>query len=109
MAPDNIAAELRAGLRRLMVLVCCLGLAVVGLFVVAAWQFDQTHSEAARGQQAHAALCVFKADLKRRVVTGFAFLKEHPAGIPGIPAATLRASITNEQRTFDTLHELKCR
>lgn len=63
---------------------------------------------AAKGKQAHDALCVFKADLARRAVAGRAFLNEHPEGIAGIPAATLRTSIANQQSTLDALSDLDC-
>lgn len=61
-----------------------------------------------QGKQAHDGLCVFKADLRSRVTTGNKFLDSHPGGIAGIPAATLRGSITNEQSTLDSLKIIVC-
>lgn len=54
------------------------------------------------------ALCAFRADLQSRVQSGVAFLRTHHHGIAGIPAATLQASIVNEQRTIATLASLIC-
>ena len=63
---------------------------------------------AREGEQAHDALCVIKADLRQRVAAGRKFLREHPRGIPGIPPATLRSSIANQQATLDALKPLAC-
>lgn len=52
-------------------------------------------------------VCNFNNDLQRRVTAGRQFLKEHPKGIAGIPAATLQQSIDNQQQTLDAL-DLDC-
>jgi hypothetical protein len=54
------------------------------------------------------ALCALRDDVERRVQSSQNFLAEHPNGIPGIPARTLRDSINNQQRTIDALSILKC-
>lgn len=53
-------------------------------------------------------LCTLRGDLERRVVDGEQFLASHPAGIPGISAATLRQSIDGQRRTVDALSPLDC-
>lgn len=63
---------------------------------------------AGEGAEAHAAICVFRADLEQRVRSGRDFLADHPAGFAGIPAATLRASLANEQQTVSALSGLNC-
>lgn len=62
-----------------------------------------TQAQTATGRQAHAALCVLDGDLQGRISNGRAFLHAHPAGIPGIPASTLAASLANQQSTLDAL------
>lgn len=54
------------------------------------------------------ALCSFKNDLQRRVDQGNALLKTHPEGIAGIPAATIQASIQNQQASLISLDSLMC-
>lgn len=64
-----------------------------------AWQGQQTN---------HDALCTFRGDLEKRVANSRDFLKENPEGIPGIPAMTLRTSITNQESTIAALSDLSC-
>jgi hypothetical protein len=59
-------------------------------------------------QQAADALCALRADLRRRVRTSRAFLKQNPDGIPGIPGKTIRDGIANQRRTIRALRELSC-
>lgn len=54
------------------------------------------------------AVCELRADLERRVRSSTRFLQEHPDGIPGIPARTIRDSLENQQRTISALRDLKC-
>jgi hypothetical protein len=54
-------------------------------------------------------LCALRHDLEERVSNGEAFLREHPRGIPGIPAATLKQSIGGQVRTIRALSDLRCR
>lgn len=63
-----------------------------------------------RSDEAHtkAALCTFRADLIQRIEQSTVFLAEHPHGIPGIPAATIRDGIRNQQRTINALSSLHC-
>lgn len=62
-----------------------------------------------QGHSVHAAVCVFRADLEKRVETSKQFLKEHPNGIPGIPASLIKNSIENIQKTIDSLKRLDCK
>lgn len=54
------------------------------------------------------ALCAFRGDIAARVAQGKAFLREHPEGFAGIPAAQLRQTIDGQQRTVDSLAGLDC-
>lgn len=54
------------------------------------------------------ALCTLRSDLQSRVTSGATFLRQHPKGIAGIPAATLRASINSQQRTIHALASIVC-
>lgn len=60
------------------------------------------------GKQAHDAICALKGDLAQRINQGRDFLKTHPKGILGIPAATIKEGIDNQQRTLDSLGVVKC-
>jgi nitrate reductase alpha subunit len=55
-----------------------------------------------------AALCALRRDLEGRVTDSRRFLSTHPHGIPGIPAAQIRASITNSGRTIRALRVIDC-
>lgn len=68
----------------------------------------ENHRLAKEGVNAHIALCVFKVDLGRRADVGAQFLKDHPHGIPGIPASTLTTSVNNQRATYRSLQVLKC-
>jgi hypothetical protein len=55
-----------------------------------------------------ASLCALRHDLEQRVSDGEAFLIDHPRGIPGIPAKTLRQSIDGQRRTIRALRVVQC-
>lgn len=68
---------------------------------------------AKQGDEAHDALCVFKADLAARTAASLAFLADPPREIFGIkvtPAliAQAQTSATNQQATLDSLSGLDC-
>lgn len=63
----------------------------------------QIRALALDGADAHRALCVFKADLEQRVAEGKAFLATHQGGFAGIPAAVIRNSLQNQERTVKSL------
>lgn len=84
-------------------------LAVTALVLLALSNVRDTTRQVARNQQNNTrTLCSFRDDLQTRVTSGNAFLKTHPKGIAGIPAATIRVSIQNEQRTLNALRPLVC-
>lgn len=92
----------RLELRRLrLVLSGGMGLLAVVLLVLALIGLSYQHANTN-------ALCSFRDDLQKRVTSTTKFLQEHPKGIPGIPAGTLRVSLINEQHTLDSLSALKC-
>lgn len=72
------------------------------------WQVNTTRHLAQDGRQAHDSLCVLKFDIGQRIKDSTTFLEEHPQGLAGIPAATIRTSIRNQQATFDALAALEC-
>jgi hypothetical protein len=53
-------------------------------------------------------LCALRHDLEDRVANGERFLRDHPRGIPGIPAGTLRTSVDGQRRTVEALGDLRC-
>jgi hypothetical protein len=54
------------------------------------------------------ALCALRGDLENRVRQTDKFLHDHPRGIPGIPAATLRTNANGQRRTIRALSNLRC-
>jgi hypothetical protein len=54
------------------------------------------------------ALCAFRADVERRVITSEEFLEENPNGIPGISAAMIRQSLIAQRETVDALSVVEC-
>lgn len=54
------------------------------------------------------ALCTFRKDLQERVRQSEGFLREHPQGFAGIPAATIRQSLEGQKRTIKALQPLAC-
>lgn len=60
------------------------------------------------GSETHEAICALTADLAVRTEGTRRFLGEHPHGIPGIPARTLRESLQNQERTIGALSVVSC-
>jgi hypothetical protein len=60
------------------------------------------------GSETHKAVCALIADLEVRTEGTRRFLDDHPNGIPGIPASTLRESLQNQERTIDALSVVSC-
>lgn len=54
------------------------------------------------------ALCTFRSDLERRYESGVQFLREHPDGVPGIPASVIQTSVNNQRDTLESLQGLPC-
>lgn len=55
------------------------------------------------------ALCTFKQDLQVRYDNGVQFLVDNPEGIPGISAADIQRSLSNQRATLEALSDLNCR
>lgn len=56
----------------------------------------------------HDAICALSSDLEARAEGARRFLEDHPHGIPGIPAATIREGLTNQERSIDALSVVSC-
>lgn len=79
-------------------------LAVVGYLDSRARQADvQTFAS-----QTRASLCTLRADLVTRIAASTRFLRQHPDGIAGIPAAAIRQSRDGQRRTVEALSGLRC-
>lgn len=85
---------------------------IVGLVIFGILLLKRTNHDAARTARdtklTTAALCALRHDLERRVGDGERFLAEHPHGIPGIPAETLRTSVEGQVRTIRALRVVRC-
>lgn len=97
-ATKHLLARYRArNVLTIVVFVVSLSANAVGLL----WQNNTSRST-------HSALCSLSGDLKRRVQSSRDFVAEHPTGIPGIPVATIKTSIANQQSTIRALSSLRC-
>jgi hypothetical protein len=92
---------------RTAVVILCIAFAVV-VGANAFYILPRLANQADENSRASVALCALRVDLQRRVAASEKFLAEHPNGIPGIPARTLRDSIDNQQRTISALVVLRC-
>ena len=82
---------------------------ITGLVVVALANISSTTHQVRDNQRSTTrALCAFQSDLRRRYDSGVQYLYEHPHGILGIPAATIRVSLQNEASTLKALRPLVC-
>lgn len=81
-----------------MTVVMTLMLGVVG------FQVDKNRTLARQGQLAHDALCALNQRNIDRIATSRQFLREHPDGIPGIPAKIIRDGIKADQSTVNVLN-----
>jgi hypothetical protein len=105
----DIASTLHRQLKRLMVATVILYLALVALGVVA-WRDSahKRHDLQVVATQTNTALCTLRHDLADRVRASEDFLINHPAGIPGVPAATIRTNLNGQRRTVAALSNLHC-
>lgn len=55
------------------------------------------------GVRTHTGVCRLRDDIETRIENSEAFLKQHPQGIPGLPAKTIQNSITGQKRTIRAL------
>ena len=96
--PDSIIVPVRNTLRWLVAATVVLYVALAGLGL---WVYSEADSNGD-------ALCALRADLEKRVESSQQFLIDHPDGIAGIPARTIREGIENQRRTIDALGDLSC-
>lgn len=80
---------------------------VLSLVVIAGGGYLLTH-RSQEASETHEAVCALSEDLEARTKAAKDFLRDHPHGIPGVPPATLRQSITNQERSVDALSILSC-
>lgn len=99
---ENIGDEIRKLLRRLEVATVGLYVLVIAIVVISFFYLK------AQNDQTTAALCTFRANLESQVAQTSSFLKDHPEGFAGIPAATLKTNAANQQRAIDSLSGLDC-
>lgn len=102
---NDVRAELKRAIKLLTIAVSvCLVFAIsVGSFAV--WLAFKVNDTT---ETQNAALCTFRADVQTRAQQGEDFLRDHPEGFAGIPAATLRQSIDGQRRTVAALARLDC-
>lgn len=98
----DIAADIKRSLRYLTR--ATIGLAL-SLIVVAGYGL---YALKVQGDRNTGALCALRQDLERRVASSQEFLAQNPHGIPGIPAAVLSKSITDQERSIVALSGLHC-
>lgn len=109
MPGSEVADSLKRSLRSLAIATVVLYLVLSGL--TAYVYIDASNKRDALDKVAKStniALCALKNDLQTRVISSQEFLLDHPKGIPGISAATLRQSITNQKATIKALSGLRC-
>jgi hypothetical protein len=101
----TLTAWLTAGICFLIVF----SISVMGVLVWQSMRVGQTASDLEGvATETHDALCAFKTDLQKRYAAGTKFLKENPEGIPGISAAQIKQSLSNQESTLDSLEPLDC-
>lgn len=70
---------------------------------------NTNHRLGQAGQDVHQAICVLRADLVQRVVSNRIYLRDHPSGFLGIPAAVIASGLQQQQQTIDALDSLHCK
>jgi hypothetical protein len=58
---------------------------------------------AKQGARTHTGVCRLRDDLRVRVENSEEFLREHPDGIPGLPAKVIQTGIDGQKRTIRSL------
>jgi cytochrome c-type biogenesis protein CcmH/NrfG len=92
--------------------ICFLIVFAISVMGVLVWQAQKTGQQAKAlekvATETHDSLCALKSDLQKRYVAGTKFLKENPKGIPGISAAQIKQSLSNQESTLLSLEPLDC-
>lgn len=106
----DIASELKIALRRLLIATITLyGIVAVGVLFVFLDSQAKRNALRKQTQQTNRALCVVRHDLEKRIDATKQFLRDNPKGIPGIPPATLKAGLENQEATVRGLSRIDCR
>jgi hypothetical protein len=95
---NNIGEQIKRRINQLLIATVVLFLAVIGVAALALRQASRDH----------AALCAFKEGLQNQVKASSDFLDKHPRGVGGISAGDIRLGMKRQQRTIDSLSDLKC-
>jgi hypothetical protein len=82
--------------------------ALVFAFIFFAIGFGYYGVVTSRNTTARLALCALRHDKQHELETSVQFLRDHPHGIRGIPAALIRDGIRNSKRTLKALRILEC-
>lgn len=108
LSGPDIADQIQAALRRLLIATCVLYLLLFGAVGYVVWEVRNQHSSSARSTRA---LCALRSDLQSRVNNSRTFLTNHPRGLPGlgISAASLQSTIDGQLRTIIALSGLDCK
>ena len=106
---DSPGKNLQGALRRLVTATVVLYLGLAGLGVLVEYRTHESREVIARvAIRTGEALCSFKTDIERQVKASEKFLKDHPDGIPGIPAPLIKQGIDNRKQTLASLKPLEC-
>lgn len=107
--PDTVGSAILRGIRRLTIATAVLYLVVIGALVgVYIDSGNKADNLAKATGRTTTALCVFRGDVQSRAEQTAKFLKEHPEGFSGIPAAQLHQSLEAQRRTVKSLRSLDC-
>jgi hypothetical protein len=55
------------------------------------------------------ALCALRGDLEQRAKSATDYLKEHPQGLPGIPASIIKSNLAGQRHSIAALSGLECK
>jgi len=93
------------GLRLIRIVIVCVAFGTVVNSAGAVGLYVQGQE---RANQTTDALCALRHDLQVRIDGSREFLADHPHGIPGVSAKTIRDGIDNQRRTIVALSGIDC-
>lgn len=93
------------GLRLIRIVLVCVAVGLVVNSAGGVLLYIQAQSQAS---QTTDALCALRRDMQVRVESSLTFLRDHPNGIPGINAQTIRTGVENQVRTIRALSSIDC-